>query len=123
KPLLPDRHRDACLNWARTHLRIQDAQWQNVAFSDGARFTCKMTGTGCGGANMNFTLRRVFSPNFNPAVVDQQFGQLSVTVQNLQSFFSGGHTEPSGLQEDPGRKCFYFLGRAFVRVFFLFQDE
>ncbi|ELU03147.1 hypothetical protein CAPTEDRAFT_112191, partial [Capitella teleta] len=38
KPLLTDRHRDARLNWARTHLQIQDAHWQNVVFNDGARF-------------------------------------------------------------------------------------
>ncbi|ELU12455.1 hypothetical protein CAPTEDRAFT_75758, partial [Capitella teleta] len=38
KPLLTDRHRDARLILARSHLRIQDAQWQNVAFSDEACF-------------------------------------------------------------------------------------
>ncbi|ELU13866.1 hypothetical protein CAPTEDRAFT_200023 [Capitella teleta] len=56
--------------------------------------TCKLTGTGCGGANMNCILKRVSSPEFNSAVVDQQFGQLSITVQNLH-FFSGGHPEPN----------------------------
>lgn len=38
KPLLTARHRNARLNWARTHLRIQVAQWQHVVFSDEARF-------------------------------------------------------------------------------------
>ncbi|ELT97195.1 hypothetical protein CAPTEDRAFT_108251, partial [Capitella teleta] len=38
KLLLTDIHRNARLNWARTHLRIQDAEWQSVAFSDEVRF-------------------------------------------------------------------------------------
>ncbi|ELT89927.1 hypothetical protein CAPTEDRAFT_146426, partial [Capitella teleta] len=32
----------ARLNWARTHLRIQDEQWQHVVFSDKARFELHM---------------------------------------------------------------------------------
>ncbi|ELT91161.1 hypothetical protein CAPTEDRAFT_217573 [Capitella teleta] len=67
---------------------------------------------------MNCDLMSCVQPKFQSAVVDQQFGQLSVTVQNLQSFFwrtPGAKWATEGFWKKK-KHNFHLLGRPFVRI-------